>query len=366
MLRDDLRTVLEIVRKKRKVRSLILETREWCIPGLWYIEGPYARHRRAELPGALRDSIRGIRNRQLARELSERLVPPWACFVRGETEPSGQSIQCTIGYLSNGGNWKLFDMENETVWSRPISSDHLSRQVANLEQFNAYFDIPAWNVLERGDVRWRSDAMLVAPNLAACSAREREATVRILLGQFADFAREHATPPEPEVTVEAIGTIQAVAPESFPALIAERNKSEFMSLSQRAPFVPDHGDLSGQNILVSGGRPWVIDWDTAGLPRPLLYDFHYLVLREADLQRPDLLDGYVRGVFDADIENVYRAAGVEKPECENFVALMHAYVLHFSHKYQMGHRDANRQNVIDLWGRLRESKSIGIRQYFGV
>src|SRR5688500_11196804 len=123
-LHEDLETVKHIIRRKRKVKSFLKESEDWCCPGLWYIEGPYARHWRASLPDSLQDAVRGIWKRGQARQVVERIFPPWHTYLRNEAKGVHRKT-CSIAYLSNGGNWKLFDLENEMVRTRVRNVDRM-------------------------------------------------------------------------------------------------------------------------------------------------------------------------------------------------------------------------------------------------
>src|SRR5665213_1286147 len=160
MLRDDLKTVRGILAKKREVGANLLETAAWCHPGLWYVEGPYARHKDAELPEGLRDSIRGTRTRKASRELVERDAPPWLVNVPDHRSPATPQSNCSIAYLSNGGNWKLFDFDNQVIWTRLRHVDNLDRDMANHQRFAVFFNIPAWHTVTLDDGVWRSETYI--------------------------------------------------------------------------------------------------------------------------------------------------------------------------------------------------------------
>src|SRR6185312_10892345 len=184
----DLETVRRIVARKHDVATLLFETADWCQPGRWYVEGPYARREGVTMPATLRDAVRGIRTRRISRELIERGAQPW--FVR---LPPGQSDTpthgaCASAYLSNGGDWKLFDLEHQEVWSRALFPEKLRREIANRARFSPYFNIPPFAVEDIGGQAWRHEAYFDGPTLARCEPHVRSRVVHRLFDQFATFA----------------------------------------------------------------------------------------------------------------------------------------------------------------------------------
>ena len=354
MLRDDLKTVQGIRARKREVGATLLETAAWCHPGLWFVEGPYARHKDAELPEGLRDSIRGIRNRRASRELVERAVPPWLVSVPDRVSPETPQSNCSIAYLSNGGNWKLFDIENQVIWTRLRHVDNLDRDLANRQRFAVYFNIPAWRTVALDDGIWQSETYIADANLAQSDAAVRVEALEVPLKQYAVFGRREAIAPDPSLTAAAVETVRQCAPDSMPARVAQKHAGAMDMLGARVKLLPAHGDLSAQNVFVCGGQPWIIDWDTAGRHQPLLYDVFYLVLREADLGRPDLLQALLGGVFDTELDRMYASCDLSARPCDNLVLLMHSYMIHFHTIKCAGKRDATRHNLESLWNRLQQ------------
>jgi len=348
---EDWKTVREIARRKQLVRHHLLTSATHCHAGNWRIEGPYARHLDAPLPDGLRDAIRGIRQRARIRELVERISPPW--HVRVPAGAGERHAQCRIAYLSNGGNWKLFDFDNHQVWSRPMFAGKSASDVATLESFGRYFDIPPWRVVREGHTSWRVDRLIPGMSMVHAAAGERRAAVRHLLDQYAAFAREEALPASPALTDQALATIVECAPHSVPAAMARSCEAEMKTLGRVLKLVPAHDDLSAQNVIVRDGRVWVLDWDTAGTPRPVLYDILYLVLREATLGRTDLLDAFVAGEFDDRIERNFAAFRLAQRPPDNMVLLMHGYIVHFHAARLAGRLDARAANVDSVWNALR-------------
>lgn len=354
MLRDDLKTVRGILAKKREVGANLRETAAWCHPGVWYVEGPYARHKDAELPEGLRDSIRGIRSRRATRELVERAAPPWLVNVPDlGSSPSTPQPNCSIAYLSNGGDWKLFDIENQLIWTRLGHPDKLERDLANRERFARFFNIPEWHTVTLDDGIWRSEPYIGDANLAHCAPQLRQDTLRALLRQFSLFARAGAQPCNPELTQAALKTMRQCAPRSIPARAADKHTAEMNQLGAAVKLLPAHGDLSAQNVFVRDGQPWIIDWDAAGQHQPLLYDLLYLILREAELGRADLLQAYLGGKFDEEIDRMFAACDLPARPCDNLILLMHSYIVHFHAMRQAERRDATRHNIEMLWSRLQ-------------
>ena len=351
MLREDLKTVRGILAKKKEVGTRLRESAAWCRPGVWLIEGPYARFKDAELPEGLRDAIRGIRTRRASRELVERAAPPW--LVNVAASGGGDAPNCSIGYLSNGGNWKLFDLDNQVIWTRLAHPERLARDKANFDRFSVYFNIPAWRVVEMDDGPWRSEAYIADANLVHSSSATRVEVLKTLLEQYALFARRETRPADPALTAAAIATLGECAPGSIPARVAERFADAMAILGERIKLLPAHGDLSAQNVFVCGGQPWIIDWDTAGEYQPLLHDLLYLVLREAELGRTDLLTAYLEGGFDEGLRRMFSLCDLSAPPCDNLVLLVHSYIVRFHTRRRANHRDANRQNVESLWNRLQ-------------
>jgi hypothetical protein len=353
MLRDDLKTVRGILAKKREVSANLHETAAWCQPGRWYVEGPYARHKDVELPEGLRDSIRGIRTRRASRELVERAAPPWLVTVPDHDSRAAAQSNCSIAYLSSGGNWKLFDFDNQVIWTRLRHVGNLDRDKANHERYATYFNIPAWHIVELDDGIWRSETYLADANLVHSDEKVRADSLKVLFQQYAVFARREAAPANPALTRAAIRAIVQTAPESIPARAAQRYAPDMERLGAKVGLLPAHGDLSGQNVFVCGGQPWIIDWDTAGQDQPMFYDPLYLILREAELGRPDLLRAFLDGKFDQELDRMFALCGLPPRSCDNLILLMHSYVVHFHAIRTAERRDATRHNIESLWNRLQ-------------
>jgi hypothetical protein len=341
-LREDLKTVVGIIQRKRLVRQRLHDEMAHCRPGLWYVEGPYARHHEAELPGGLQDGVRGIRNRRTVRELVERLAPPWFAYVRPRADPADK--QCSIAYLTNGGDWKLFDLENKVVWTRSIFDGKLDREAHALDRWSQFFRIPDWHTVHEEDGAWRVEAYLPGQTLASSGAEVRAGGVRDLLEQYRRFAAAGAQAPDPGLTAAALTTLRAVAQGSPLARFVEAHKEPLARLGRELPLLPSHGDLNAMNVFVCEGEAWVIDWDSAGIPRPALYDVLYLFLHEAMLGRRDLVEGWLDGRYAEDAATIVVGVDVDV-RSDALSLLVHAYAIHFHSIHQAGKRDADRRNV---------------------
>lgn len=349
MFIDDLSLVGAILRKKRRLKRFLTETSHRFRPGLWLIEGPYARHHSVSLPTSLHDAIRGIRRRRWAREFAERVAPPWLCHLP-ESESVGSVSRCSIVYFSNGGDWKLFDLESGVVWTHPtFSKKILQGESENVRYFGSYFNIPTCHLVFEDDKPWRCDRYIDCPTLAQCTPSHRIATLRKLMYQYSLLAHTSATPAQPHTTEEAVHAFRDLG---LISCATEIRMDELNKLADHLKYVPAHGDLSGQNIFVCKDEPWVIDWDNAGERRPVLHDVLYLVLREAELGRPDLLEGFLRGTFAKEIEVIVQEPGLFQHPKHNVLLLMHNYIIHFYFMKRAGRRDASRQNVQRLWNLL--------------
>jgi hypothetical protein len=351
MLHEDLQTVRGILRKKILVKAYLRQTASWCRTGLWCIEGPYARHVKASLPQGLRDAIRGIRKRQRTREFAERIAFPWFTYVPHSSSTT-TARQCSIAYLSSGGDWKLFDLENELVWTRPANARKLEMELEMFKRFRPYFHIPPWHTLREGETLWRLDKFICAPSLVHCSTDERLAIVNVLLQQFATFGRSGALAADSRMTADAIRAIEGCAVSSIPYQVIKKHREVIEHLGAALKLLPAHGDLNAQNVYVIDRQPWIIDWDTAGHSQPMLYDVLYLILSEATFGRVDLLEGFLNGCFDENLEQVLLLSGLRKQEFSNFVILMHNYIVHFHFLRDQGRRDAHRRNIDDTWNPL--------------
>jgi hypothetical protein len=304
------------------------------------------------LPAGLRDAIRGIWTRRNLRELVERLVPPWNARVSG-ARGSPARADCTIAYLSNGGQWKLFDLDGGRVWTLAPNVERTRRDLAKLDRFRHAFNIPAGQLVAEGDSLWRCDAYMDCPNLAQCDAARRSELVRRLIAQYAAFAASAGEPPRLQLTLDALDTLADIAPTSLAARIAQRHRPALEGLGRELPLAPVHGDLSAQNVFVCDGEPWIIDWDDSGESLPLLMDVLYLFVREAALSRVDLLEAFLEGRFDAEIGRAFRACGAPSLPRDNLLLVLHAYLVRLHVMRRSGRRDANGRNVESLWNRLR-------------
>jgi hypothetical protein len=338
---EDLRTVLGIIERKREVRKRLRDEVGHCRAGLWYVEGPYARHRDAAMPGTLQESVRGIRKRRAVRELVERLAPPWFAYV----PPQGDGdAQCTIAYLTNGGDWKLFDLENKVIWTQSICSGKLDRDARTLDRWSRFFRIPDWHTVEENDGQWRVERYMPGQTLVMCSPALRATAVRDLLEQYRGFAAVSAGPADPALTRAALATLQSVGAGTPVAQFIEAHAPALARLGDALPLLPAHGDLNGMNVFVCDGEAWVVDWDNSGAARPALYDMLYLFLHEAMLGRGDLLDAWLAGHYASEAAGVVGGCGIDL-QANAAALLVQAYAIHFHAIHQAGKRDADRRNV---------------------
>jgi phosphotransferase family enzyme len=341
-LREDLKTVVGIIQRKRLVRQRLQDEMAHCRPGLWYVEGPYARHRDAELPGSLHDAEPGLRNRRSVRQLVERLAPPWFTYLAtGARDTEGH---CTIAYLTNGGNWKLFDLENKVIWTRSIFKGKLDRETRALDAWSRFFRVPDRRTVDENDGTWRVDAYLPGQPLALSSPEVRASGVRDLLEQYARFAASALLPADPTTTCAAVATLRTVAAGSPIVQYIDAHAERFARLGEQLPLLPSHGDLHAMNVFVCNGEAWVIDWDNAGAPRPVLYDLLYLFLHDAMVGRNDLVDAWLDGHFAAEAAKVVAGESCDL-HSDALLLLVHAYAVYFHTNHEAGKRDADRRNV---------------------
>jgi hypothetical protein len=240
------------------------------------------------------------------------------------------------------------------VWTRPPHVDMLAIEMRKIQQFASHFNVPPASAVELQGQLWRREPYIQGTPLS-CSTDllERKQVLRVLLEQYAAFAEREATPPVPEVTHAAIATIRDSAPESLPARIASNHDVEMRALARALPMLPAHGDLGGQNVLIGNGGPWILDWDNAGEPLPLLHDILYLMIREAELGRVDLLEAFLSGALDEEVRRLLARNGCLTIPSSNLVMLAHAYLIRFHLKSRDGHRDTEARNVDSAWNPLR-------------
>jgi hypothetical protein len=353
-LGHDLETVRTIARRKARVKARLLETGpRWCRPGRWRIEGSYARHESTDLPAGLRDAIHGIWKRPLARALTERAVAPWRARMQRPAGNVHVAADCSIAYLSNGGRWKLFDLGNARVWTRLRDLERARAEQARIEPFRMALNIPDCRLVDDAGTLWRSDRYVSGINLALCRPDRRLEITRTLAEQYARLAMAMATPANPDFTSQAVGTLCDFAPASLPAQLCGRHLDRIHEFGASLPIMPAHGDLSAQNVFVAEGQPWILDWDEAGRKLPVLYDVLYLVTREAELDRFDLLAAFLDGAFDEGIPERFGGACLHGGPHDRLLLIVHAYAVRFHWQRTAGQRDANAHNVDDVWAKLR-------------
>ncbi len=277
-------------------------------------------------------------------------MPPWHTYVppSGRADASGHSI----AYLSNGGNWKLFDPSRMFILTRPIWGGK-SPEVVDVRQFEKYFNIPSSEIIEATGQLWRRDEYVGDTTLVQCGTSLRASMVLRLFEQYGRFAETHRTRPDLQLTEDALTTIDEIAPASIPARIAVANLASMRVLGGCLALLPAHGDLSAQNVLVRDGQPWIIDWDQAGRSEPILYDLLYLIRREAELGRSDLVQAFLEGAFDDQVRALLSSVGLSSIPCGNLMLLVHAFLVHFHRKKQNRHRDTTSRNVEAAWNALR-------------
>lgn len=116
--------------------------------------------------------------------------------------------------------------------------------------------------------------------------------------------------------------IDEVRPNVFASVLSAR-RAEIEALLAISPITPSHGDLHGNNVLVDGSGPKVIDLDHFGR-RPFFYDALTLPLVRTP-QSPagtTFFNDVLGGRFDSEIDTLCKAARVNE-----FSGDRHAYFL---------------------------------------
>jgi hypothetical protein len=348
-LLEDFALVHAIAERKRLIRRLLLESKQHCRSGLWYVEGRYARHRSSSVPRAITDAVRGIRKRWRLGDMVEKALPPWHAHV--PAAGTANEGECSIAYLSKRGDWKLFDLSAMSILSRPIWRGK-EPEVKTVEVYANYFHVPASEIVRTSGRLWRREQYVGDTTLMQCSNEVRVSMLDVLFEQYKQFAESQAIAPSSQLTSDAISTMLSIAPDSIPSRIVKKHEAAMRAFGGSFPLVPAHGDLSGQNVLVFRGKPWIIDWESAGRSGPVLYDLLYLFLREAEFGRLDLLEAFLHGTFDARMCTVLAVLGVRCPLQDKVLLLVYAYLITFYWKKTLGERDAGRRNVDVLWNPL--------------
>lgn len=354
MLSRDLTTVRRVFEKKRQVKMLLKQTSRQCRSGLWYIGGAYARHHNAALPQPLNYAVHDVWVRKRERQLVEWLSPPWCAFVGRRSRPDAIG-DCSIGYLSHDGDWKLFDTTAKKIWAPVRGFLKLEKQQRIREVFSRGFNIPAWRVIKKDGMVWWLDDYIEAGNLAGSGTPERVSVTGFLIGQYAVHARQTATAPDPQTTSKAIDAIRECAPTSRFAQLVARHEDGLRALGCALKSAPAHGDLGAQNILVLGRKPWLIDWNGAGRQMPVLYDVSYLMISEALRHRSDLLEALLGGTFDHDLDALFRAGGCCREKPNRMLGVIHSMLIHFYEAEIAGRLNMSELNSSFVWDRLSNS-----------
>ncbi|WP_350149815.1 phosphotransferase [Devosia sp. RR2S18] len=82
-----------------------------------------------------------------------------------------------------------------------------------------------------------------------------------------------------------------------------------------------HGDLWGENVVVSGQGPKLIDFDKVSIA-PTFVDPLTMILLEARMRRSDLLTDYLAGTYDRYLSRLYSSSTVASAEQLRRVSFM--------------------------------------------
>lgn len=323
-----------IVDRKRSALELLALTSDYLTPGPYLLE-PEGHVRHLFLGRWPRSVVATKKPRHYpgqGGEVKGRLkalagasTPPVLSAVRHRHAPPlepGLLGVCALG--TNRGNAVLFSRDGRHVLRvyrdgrvpeaevtlRPLLERHLGLSASRVLPGRAV-------VLER---------FAVGEPFGRLDEDRRESTFRRLLERYAPLVAAEARRPKPPF--HDVAPTEEVARATARWLVPSDAAGPGGPIDLRAPGVPSHGDVYGDNLLVAAdGTFELIDFERCAV-LPIGYDPLNLVLNESEEGRHDLATSLLSGAFDAELRRLWAAAGLVFDRAVLWEALRAAMVLH--------------------------------------
>lgn len=307
--------ILKNVRKQKlQVRRALHRLANSMKPGLYRVEPQIASQVGVRpvknLMGARRaDLRRRSRLIYVALVLIYRLTPPLFVWLRrGTVGPDVASRTYNNLLLGNGGTIKLFSTDQSTVQIHVADPKDARLLVEAHQTLGRHLPVTPLRHTE-------TDYILEEPYVNGypfwtLSLDQQVAIYKMLLRTFADITQYRSEPP---LSFDKAKQSLLFTAETFsPRGLSEKHLQEAIALLVQSPLTPSHGDLHGDNILINGGQPTIIDLDKYAY-RPFFFDALSVPFlnahRYSDLR---LLKAFRDGKFDSEFANLFKAAGMRQ------------------------------------------------------
>lgn len=215
----------------------------------------------------------------------------------------------TCSYVHYGYRYfVVFDHDLRHIYRIFDREADLAREESVRKQLADHFDIPHWEVVPQTNIL--KEEFISGGRMGGLDKATRSDLFKKLIGNYTSFAA-HA---------RAVGGLRPVGDLS--SLTDMLNGGENLlyrwahgklreistAFSAANLCMLSHSDMTATNIIVSDNKPVLIDFEMAS-PNIFYGDVLWLAVDEAARSRADLLWQYLRGGFDAEMAELFRAAG---------------------------------------------------------
>lgn len=287
-------------------RELIRAEEDLLAPGLYVRSGETVwRHWRARLPAHLHLS-KAVRRaakaspRQAIASMVHRWLPPLALRVARDSQGP-----FTIAVAADDGGLVLLAPEHgrvaRTYGSREIDGDYIALRRRYMEHVLT----PRFEVAEGG--RLLIEEFVQGRHFADLPPEGQVDVVKKVLTRYASLTRDEGEDPAQDWVEESLhGVEKGNAPAEVGRLLSTR---DLRLTATQWPTVPSATDASVKNVIVRpDGSPVLID-----LGNLRLDPFFYYPVGLVAMARGQVLDEYLTGGLDAELDELYAAARALPP-----------------------------------------------------
>lgn len=287
-------------------RDLIRTEEDLLAPGLYLRSGETVwRHWRARLPDHLRLSKSGQGHasaspRQRISSTVQRWLPPLALRVGRDSRGP-----FTIAVAADDGGLVLLAQDRgqvaRTYGSREIDSDY----VALRRRYERHLPTPSFEVA--GEGRLIVEEFVVGRHFAELAPSHQVDVAKEVFARYTSLTRDESEGFAQDWVEESL---RAVREGNAPAEVAQLLQAEGLPLSSpQWPTVPSATDASVKNVIVRpDGSPVLID-----LGNLRLDPFFYYPVGLVAMARGHVLEQFLTGDLDAELNELYAAAGARPP-----------------------------------------------------
>ncbi|THE08623.1 hypothetical protein E1I21_01970 [Microbacterium oleivorans] len=265
-------------------------------PGLWVKAGPlmWRRIGSGSVPGHA-SSTKGV-----ASALTSRQTLAWVRDLRHAFVVTRGSGTADAAVAAHDGGTVLFDTAAHRVIRRYGSGPVTEEYVRMRTVFTSHVGAPAFVV--GGDRAFLVEELVVGEHLLDVPPAARVAAIRRLISEYAQLTAD-AGADGPGLRELLSGVIDDLDPSSE----ARWRAADVGDLTDRMSWIPSAYEATAKNLMVSRGqRPVPIDLGDLQMQPFFVYPLGVLIAAGGEV-----LEAFRRGEFDAELAELWAAAGLE-------------------------------------------------------